>query len=516
MVYSIVSATLVGIQAEQVFVEVDLLNRLPAISIVGLPGISVKESADRIRSAILQSGYPMPRKRIVINLAPADLKKQGTTFDLPIAIAILLAAKEQHSSRATSSLFVGELSLDGSLRPIRGALSFALLAKKMGCTFLVLPKDNVKEASLVQDIQICGFQTLTEIIQWLSFQSSSPSINYEQNILRSNSSLDMKDIQGQTLGKRAMEIAAAGGHNILLMGSPGCGKSMLAQRMPSILPSLQFQESLEITQIHSCFASIAGLIQERPFRAPHHSISLSALIGTAKLVPGEVSLAHNGVLFLDEIIEFRRDVLEALRTPLQDGIIKLRRAHGFHIFPSRFSLIAAANPCPCGWFNHPTKICRCQPAQIERYQNKLSGPLLDRIDIHVWMDPVSPQQILTHTQAESSTQIQNRVENARKMQLQRLHNQENQNIFCNANLPPKDLHHTLLEDEELKIWFLNQINRRELSVRAWNSILKLSRTIADLEQSKSINRSHILEAFLYKKNLFSSTPKGAKEQTCHS
>ena len=515
MIYSIVSATLVGIHAKQVLVEVDLLNRLPAISIVGLPGISVKESADRIRSAILQSGYPMPRKRIVINLAPADLKKQGTAFDLPIAIAILLAQKDMYSSRASAALFVGELSLDGSLRPIRGALSFAILARDMGCQFLVLPKGNVEEAAMVRDIVICGFQSLREILDWISHQTSNPALPYLNNTTAHTSLLDMRDVQGQAFAKRALEIAAAGGHNILLLGSPGCGKSMLAQRMTSILPALQFQEALEITQIHSCFDAGAGLIQKRPFRAPHHSISLSALTGTAKLLPGEISLAHNGVLFLDEIIEFRRDVLEALRTPMQDGFIKLRRANGAYSFPSRFSLIAAANPCPCGWLNHPTKICRCRPAQIERYQAKLSGPLLDRIDMHVWMDPVSPQEILTDLAPEGSTQIQARVEKAREAQIQRVRSgtkKSHGSVFSNANLSAKELHHNLIQDDHLKRWFLEQIEQRDLSARAWNSILKLARTIADLAQEEQIQKTHILEAFLYKRNLFSTM----KERTCRS
>lgn len=509
MIYSITSATLVGIQAEQVLVEVDLLNRLPAISIVGLPGISVKESADRIRSAIIQSGYSMPRKRIVVNLAPADVKKQGTTFDLPIAIAILLANQNQYSSRVSNSLFVGELSLNGSLRPIRGALSFALLAKKMGYQFLILPSDNAEEASIVPDINICGFQTLQEIIAWISHQCDHPITPRKQISSSISFAFDMKDVRGQEFAKRALEIAAAGGHNILLMGSPGCGKSMLAQRMISILPSLQFQEALEITQIHSCFDASSALNQARPFRSPHHSISLSAMIGTAKLTPGEISLAHNGVLFLDEITEFRRDVLEALRTPLQDGEIKLRRANGFYTFPSQFSLIAASNPCPCGWFNHPTKICRCQPAQIERYQNKLSGPLLDRIDLHIWMDPVSPTEILKNITPECSEQIQHRVQKARDTQTKRFSEQK---IFCNANLSSQELHHYLLKDERLKQWFLEQIERRDLSLRAWNSILKLARTIADLEEKDSIEKNHLLEAFLYKRNLFTNS----LEITCQS
>ena len=502
MVYSIASATLIGIQAELVLVEVDLLKRLPAISIVGLPGISVKESADRIRSAIQQSGYTIPRKRIVVNLAPADLKKQGTTFDLPIALAILLASKEQNSSRASNALFVGELSLDGSLRPIRGALSFALLAKKLGYQFLVLPKANVKEATLVKGLIICGFQTLTEIIAWLNHKSSNPPVSKIASLSLRTHSVDMQDVQGQECAKRALEIAAAGGHNILLMGPPGCGKSMLAQRMISILPSLQFQEALEITQIHSSYDSTQGLQECRPFRSPHHSISLSAMIGTAKLLPGEVSLAHNGVLFLDECTEFRRDVLESLRTPLQDGKITLRRAQGSYSFPSRFSLIAAANPCPCGWFSHPTKICRCRPAQIERYQNRLSGPLLDRIDLHIWMNPISPKKILEGFQPENSNTIRERVERAREAQISRF---QEQDFFCNASLSSNALMEMLLKNESLKHWFLAEIERREFSSRSWHSVLKIARTIADLSEQEQIKKEHVLEAFLYKKDIFAQS-----------
>jgi magnesium chelatase family protein len=489
------SGTLLGIKGIPVHVEVDLLRRLPSITIVGLPDSAIRESADRVRSAIQQSGFEFPRKRVVINLAPAGLKKNGASFDLPIAIAILAAMNKIPEEAHQNALFVGELSLSGSIRPVQGVLSLALMAKKQGISRLFVPTENASEASIVPGLEIFPVQDLKETIALCTQVTSSyiPTIESSKN----QSLLDLGEVRGQGQCKRALEIAAAGGHNLLMVGSPGCGKTMMALRLPSILPTPSFEEALEITQIHSAAGrkSEFGLMQTRPFRAPHHSISTSGMIGTAKLLPGEASLAHNGVLFLDELPEFRRDVLEALRSPIENRCVQLVRAQGHVYFPSSFSLIAAANPCPCGYFSHPTQACRCTPRQLQNYQNKLSGPLFDRMDMQLWVEPVSVDALLNKKREESSTDIRIRVTRARKIQKERF---KDLPIFCNAQLNGAQLEeHTPLSTNANTL-LRKAMKTRSLSARAWSKIRKISRSIADLEESPMIERAHILEALCYR------------------
>jgi magnesium chelatase family protein len=496
MTINIQSGALFGIEGKSVQVEVDLLNRLPCITIVGLPGNAIRESADRVRSAIQQTGYEFPRKRVIINLAPAGLKKKGAFFDLPIAIGILQANGQIPHTATNGILFAGELSLSGSLRPIKGALALTLLARELNCKCIVLPTKNYAEACIVKDMLVYGFPTLANVVSWLYGKTNPPAIKIEKQI-NSESKTDMDEVYGHKLPKRALEIAAAGGHNILMMGSPGCGKTMLASRLPSILPTLNFSEALEITQIHSVrrTGSRNGLIQHRPFRAPHHSISRSGMIGNAQLLPGEASLAHNGVLFLDEIAEFRRDVLEALRNPLEDGTIQLTRATGSVTFPANFSLVAAANPCPCGWLYHPQKECRCSPSKRQRYQNKISGPLRDRIDLQVWVPPVPIKQLLQNAKEESSISIRKRVEKARGIQHVRFKNTE---IHCNAQIKGKNLQSHLQISPKDKEWIIGFLDKHSISARGLRKIIKVARTIADLESNKGIERQHLIEALSYK------------------
>ncbi len=491
------SATIIGVDGHPIHVEVDLLRRLPAVSIVGLPDGAVRESADRVRSAIQNSGLQFPRKRVVVNLAPAGIKKSGTVFDLPIAIAILLMDEQIERAQSLQNvLIVGELSLSGEVRPIRGALSFALLAKNQGCSHIVLPHANVNEASVVSDITAIGCNTLLEVVDWISGKTK---LCHPRSTATATTSMsvDMSEVKGHKTPKRVLEIAAAGGHNVLMIGSPGCGKSMLAKRLPSILPTLSTQEAIDCTRIHSCAGTLQtdGLIQERPFRAPHHSISTAGMVGTSKLLPGELSLAHNGVLFLDELAEYRRDVLESLRTPLEDGVIQLTRASGQVSFPAKCALVAAVNPCPCGWRFHPDKICRCTPAQFQRYSNKLSGPILDRIDLHIWVEPIDTTEFFNNQVPESSQDIQQRVQRARLIQESRYQNSP----FCsNADLSGSAIWSECGLDKECQQWLINIAQREMMSARSISRVVKVARTIADLAEETSIQKDHIAEAIGYK------------------
>lgn len=489
------SGTLLGIEGVPVHVEVDLLRRLPSITIVGLPGSAIRESADRVRSALQQSGFEFPKKRIVINLAPAGLKKKGAAFDLPIAMGILAAMNKLPHHACKDALFVGELSLSGSIRPVQGILSLAMMAKKQGIKRIFIPHSNAQEASIIPDLEIFPVRTLQEATQLCVQQKSSYVPQKKVHTCTQN--LDLQEVRGQQKCKRALEIAAAGGHNLLMLGSPGCGKTMMALRLPSILPTPSFEEALEITLIHSASGQNTeyGLMRTRPFRAPHHSISTSGMIGNAQLLPGEASLAHNGVLFLDELPEFRRDVLEALRAPIEDRIIRLVRSQGQVLFPSNFSLIAAANPCPCGYFGHPTQACRCTPSQLQRYQNKLSGPLFDRMDMHLWVEPVRVESLMDKNREESSQEVRKRVMSARNIQTERFSSMP---IFCNAQLNGAQIEeHTQLSPNARKVLH-HAMQQKNLSARAWSKIRKISRSIADLEASTSIEPTHIHEAIQYR------------------
>ena len=501
----IYSRAQVGINAPEVIVEVHLGNGLPAFHIVGLPEASVKESKDRVRSALENSQFGFPDQRITVNLAPADLPKDGGRFDLAIAVGILVASGQIVCPDIHKYEFYGELALNGEVRGVNAILPSVLAAKEQDrCCFLPFANDSL--ASLVNGVKRKAVSSLQEVWGDLLNQQPLPlNIEYPDCTQAPDFLLDLSDVKGQPGAKRVLEIAAAGGHNLLFLGPPGTGKSMLAQRMATIMPTMSDDEAISTAALYSIIGQSIDLTnwRQRPFRNPHHTCSAVALVGgSSNPKPGEISLAHNGVLFLDECTEFRRDVLESLRTPLQDGKITLRRAQGSYSFPSRFSLIAAANPCPCGWFSHPTKICRCRPAQIERYQNRLSGPLLDRIDLHIWMNPISPKKILEGFQSENSNMIRERVERAREAQCSRF---QEQDFFCNANLSSNALMEMLLKNESLKHWFLAEIERREFSSRSWHSVLKIARTIADLSEQEQIKKEHVLEAFLYKKDIFTQS-----------
>ncbi len=493
MTCTVLSGTLVGVDAHPVHVELDLLRRLPAVVIVGLPSGAVRESGDRVRSALQQAGFEFPRKRVVVNLAPADLPKSGTGFDLPIAVALLAASEQVPLDRLDGTVFFGELSLDGDLRRVRGGLPMALMARALGAHRVVLAADGAAEAAVVPGIEVLAAHDLRQVAQWLRGEAELPLADS----LAPTSSfrhLDLSEVRGQSEARRALEVAAAGGHNLLLVGSPGCGKSMLAARMPGILPSLTYEEAIDITRVHSVAGLLdagAGLVQQRPFRAPHHSVSAAGMVGNAMLRPGEVSLAHNGVLFLDEVAEFSRSVLELLRGPLEDRELRLTRAQGTVVLPASVSLVAAANPCPCGYLGHPSRPCMCSPGLIERYRQRLSGPLLDRIDIHVWVQPVDAKLLGAESRAESSAEVRQRVEAARLRQRKRYAGTA---VQCNAQLQG-DAVREAANPSPAALQVLQQtVDRLGLSARAWSRILKLSRTVADLDDCAFVDETHVLEA----------------------